>query len=187
MTTSLKKAVFLDRDGVLNVDLGYTYRPIDLKLVPGMIDGLKRLKQANFVLIMITNQSGIARGMFTYEHVHNFNSELIKQIQREIPGFVFDAIMICPHHPDGKVEEFAIECECRKPKTKLVMDAAKSLQIDLSQSWLVGDKDSDIECALNARMKGIQVVSGGKQYKHSSQAHAIVPTLKDAAEIILSY
>lgn len=185
MAETLSKAVFLDRDGVLNVDLGYTYKPSDLKLVPGMIDGLKALAASGFKLVVITNQSGIARGMFTFEHVHAFNSRLQSEIQAHIPGFRFDAIMICPHHPKGTVPEYSIECSCRKPGTKLLTDAAAQLGLDLKNCWLVGDKDSDVDCAINANMRAIQVTQGGKQYTQSKQAFALVPTLKEAAEIIL--
>lgn len=185
MNARKSKAIFLDRDGVLNVDLGYTYKASDLKLVPGMIQGLRALFQSGFAIVMITNQSGIARGMFTMGHVEDFHKELLRQIDLEIPGFNFDAIMICPHHPKGIVTEFAVDCDCRKPGTKLVTDAATRLGIDLQKSWLVGDKDSDVDCAINAGMRGIQVTRGGKQYPQSKKAFALVPTLKDAAEIIL--
>lgn len=185
MVKSPNKAVFLDRDGVLNVDLGYTYKSEDLKLVPGMIDGLRALFESGFKLIVITNQSGIARGMFTFEHVHAFNKQLLHEIQSHIPGFRFDAIMICPHHPKGSVAEFSIDCSCRKPGIKLITDAADQLNLDLKDCWLVGDKDTDVDCALNAQMKAIQVTKGGKQYTQSKKAFALVPTLKEAAEIIL--
>jgi D-glycero-D-manno-heptose 1,7-bisphosphate phosphatase len=185
MSNASNKAIFLDRDGVLNVDLGYTYKPTDLRLVPGMIEGLKELANAGFKLVMITNQSGVARGMFTLENVHEFNDALLRAIQTHIPGFAFDAIMICPHHPKGTIAEFTAECSCRKPGTKLLTDAAIALNIDLSKSWLVGDKDSDVDCALNASMRAIQVTMGGKQYTQSKKAFALVPTLKEAAEIIL--
>jgi D-glycero-D-manno-heptose 1,7-bisphosphate phosphatase len=187
MTEIKRKAVFLDRDGVLNVDLGYTYKPSDLKLVPGMIDGLKALFHAGYALVMITNQSGIARGMFTAGHVEAFHVELLRQIKLEIPDFEFDAIMICPHHPKGVVPEFSIDCDCRKPGIKLVTDAALALNLDLEASWLVGDKDSDVDCAIDAGMRGIQVTRGGKQYTQSKRAFAIVATLQDAAKIILRH
>lgn len=185
MSHGPKKAVFLDRDGVLNVDLGYTYKPADMRLVDGITNGLKALRDAGFLLVMITNQSGVARGFFTLDQVHAFNEVLIKAIKNYIPDFSFDAIMICPHHPDGKVEEFAISCECRKPGTKLITDAAKLLSIDLRHSWLVGDKASDVDCAINAGLRGIQVTHGGKQYPKSKQAFATVKSLTEAADVIL--
>ena len=186
MSESLRKAVFLDRDGVLNVDLGYTYKSSDLKLVPSMVEGLKILAQSGYALVMITNQSGVARGLFTLVHVEDFHKELLRQIRLEIPGFDFDAIMICPHHPEGVVPEFSIDCQCRKPGIQLVTDAQKILSLDLSKSWLVGDKSSDVDCALNAGMRAIQVTRGGKQYSQSKKSFALVPTLLDAAGIIIN-
>ena len=186
MNGGQRKAIFLDRDGVLNVDLGYTYKPSDLKLVPNMVDGLKILAQSSYALIMITNQSGVARGMFTMAHVEAFHHELLRQIRLEIPGFDFDAVMICPHHPEGNVPAFSIDCQCRKPGIQLVTDAQKRLSLDLSKSWLVGDKASDVDCALNAGMRAIQVTRGGKQYSQSKDAFALIPTLLDAARIIVS-
>jgi D-glycero-D-manno-heptose 1,7-bisphosphate phosphatase len=142
MQSPKRKAIFLDRDGVLNVDLGYTYKLNDLKLVDGMIDGLKSLLRGDYVFVMITNQSGIARGMFTAAQVESFNNELLRQIQCEIPNFKFDAVMICPHHPEGVVSEFTIDCKCRKPGIKLVTEAASKLNLDLVNSWIIGDKIS---------------------------------------------
>jgi D-glycero-D-manno-heptose 1,7-bisphosphate phosphatase len=185
MTKGLKKAVFLDRDGVLNVDLGYTYKLTDLRLVDGMIDGLKALREAGFLLVMITNQSGVARGFFSLDHVHAFNDALTAAIKSQIPEFKFDAVMICPHHTDGKIAEFTVDCACRKPGTKLITDAAAKLPIDLKRSWLVGDKSSDIDCANNAGLRGIQVTHGGKQYPQSKQSFATVKSLKEAADIII--
>jgi len=185
MSQGLKKAVFLDRDGVLNVDLGYTYKLSDLRLVEGMVDGLDTLRRAGFLLVMITNQSGVARGFFNIQHVHAFNDALVAAIRNRIPDFSFDATMICPHHPEGKVPEYAFSCDCRKPGTKLITDAAERLNIDLKQSWLVGDKSSDIDCANNAGLRAIQVTHGGKQYPQSKQTYATVKSLKEAAEIIV--
>jgi D-glycero-D-manno-heptose 1,7-bisphosphate phosphatase len=182
-----RKAVFLDRDGVLNVDLGYTYKPADLRLVDGAIEGLKDLIELGYALVVITNQSGVARGMFDLDHVHAFHAALLATIQKEIPGFKFDAIMICPHHPEGKVAQYSVACECRKPGTKLVTDAAQKLNLDLKNSWLIGDKDSDVDCAINAGMKGIQVTKGGKQYKQTKKAFAITDTLREAAIIIKNH
>lgn len=181
-----RRAIFLDRDGVLNVDLGYTYKVKDLKLVPGMVSGLKKLHQAGFVFVVITNQSGIARGLFTLEDVNQFHEELQRQIAVVAPEIQFLDFMICPHYPKGVVAEYAIECGCRKPGIKLITDAATKHNLDVKNSWLVGDKDSDVECAHNAGMRGIQVTRGGKQYDHHPNAFAKVPTLDEAADIILA-
>lgn len=183
----MRRAVFLDRDGVLNVDLGYTYKAGDLKLVSGVIPGLKKLHDAGFAFVVITNQSGVARGLFTLRDVDAFHVELTRQIQLLAPEIQFLDFMICPHHPKGVVAEFAIECGCRKPGIKLITDAATRHGLDVKQSWLVGDKDSDVDCAHNAGMRGIQVTRGGKQYDHHPHAFAKVPTLDEAADVILSH
>lgn len=186
MTETMRTAVFLDRDGVLNVDLGYTYKASDLKLVPGAIAGLKKLHQAGFVFVVITNQSGIARGLFTLQDVQDFHQELCRQISALAPEIQFLDFMICPHHPKGVISAFAIECGCRKPGIKLLTDAAAKHYLDLKKSWLVGDKASDVDCAHNAGMRGIQVTRGGKQYDHHPNAFAKVPTLDEAADVIIS-
>ena len=144
MTQGSNKAIFLDRDGVLNVDLGYTYKPKDLRLVSGAIEGLRELRTLGYKLVVVTNQSGVARGFFSLADVEDFHQELLLQIRHELPGFSFDATMICPH------------------------------------------KDSDIECAINAGMKGIQVTKGGKQYPKSKKAFAMTETLREAAKLIKS-
>lgn len=186
MSTQLRPAIFLDRDGVLNVDLGYTYKVSDLKLVSGTISGLKKLYRAGFDLVVITNQSGVARGFFTLEDVAVFHEELRRQIAAQAPEVRFLDFMICPHHPKGVIPEFAMECECRKPGTKLITDAAAKFKLDLAKSWLVGDKASDVDCAHNAGMRAIQVTQGGKQYDLHPNAFAKAPTLDEAADIIIS-
>ena len=183
----MRRAIFLDRDGVLNVDLGYTYRASDLKLVAGAIPGLKKLHQAGYVFVVITNQSGVARGLFTLSDVDAFHVELKRQIHAQAPEIQFLDFMICPHHPQGKVEEYSVECGCRKPGIKLITDAATKHGLDVKQSWLVGDKASDVDCAHNAGMRGIQVTRGGKQYDHHPQAFAKVPTLDEAADVIIAH
>ncbi len=181
----MRSVIFLDRDGVLNVDLGYTYRAGDLKIVSGAISGLKKLHQAGFEFVVITNQSGVARGLYTLQDVAAFHAELVRQIALEAPEIKFVDFMVCPHHPKGVVAEFAIECGCRKPGIKLITDAATKYGIDLQRSWLVGDKASDVDCAHNAGMRAIQVTRGGKQYDHHAHPFAKVATLDEAADIIL--
>ena len=181
-----QRVVFLDRDGVLNVDLGYTYKASDLRLVTGAISGLRKLHQAGYSFVVITNQSGVARGLFSLKDVESFHDALKAKIKIEAPEISFLGFMICPHHPKGSVPQFSIDCDCRKPGIKLITDAVMSYDIDLTASWLVGDKDSDIDCAHNAGMKGIQVTAGGKQYDHHRHPYAKVKTLDDAADIIIS-
>ena len=150
----LKPAVFLDRDGVLNRDVGYVYRPEDLVILPGVVESLNKLKAKGFLLIVVTNQSGVARGKFDLDAVSHFNSLLEKEITR-LGGPAIDGFYVCPHHPDGTVEAYKKNCSCRKPEPGLILEAAKKHSIDLKKSWMIGDKDSDVLCAKNAGVRGI--------------------------------
>ncbi len=143
----MNRAVFLDRDGILNVDRGYTFRKADLLVPEGVPEALQRLKVNGFHLVVITNQSGIARGKFGLADVDTFHEALQAEIQRR-GGPRLDLFRICPHHPDGTVVPFNIECECRKPGTLLISTACDALNIDPSKSFLIGDKWSDVLCGL---------------------------------------
>ena len=185
MTGNLQRhAVFLDRDGVLNDDPGYVYRTEDLKLLPEVASSLKRLSSAGFVLIVITNQAGIARGKFTIADTNRFNTALAEEIARK-SGASIAGFYICPHHPEGTVKEFAIVCECRKPGTKLVQQAAIDHGIDLSKSYFIGDRESDVECGLRAGMTSIQVRSAGGFKSHPTPS-AFLSDLGEAATWIIN-
>lgn len=139
----MKKAIFLDRDGTLNYDAGYTHQPKDLKLYDGVTEGLKKLQELGFFLIIITNQSGINRGIFTEKQMREFNDALLKKLGADIK---ITAIYFCPHRPDEN-------CKCRKPKTALLEKAIQEFNIDPLQSYFVGDKNTDLECGENAGTK----------------------------------
>lgn len=145
----MSRAVFLDRDGVLNVDVGYTYRLQDLSVPDDVPRSLYRLKTAGFKLVVITNQSGVARGKFTMRDVESFHVAMQDQITAAGGPFI-DAWMICPHHPDGSVAPFNVACDCRKPGTRLISDASARLQLDVQRSFLIGDKWSDVLCGRRA-------------------------------------
>lgn len=190
VTHLTRKCIFLDRDGVLNEDFGYTSEVSKLRLVKGAVPGLLKLQKAGFDLVVVTNQSGVARGLYSMESVNRFNRHLSEVITTEAPEVSILDFMVCPHHPKGSVVEFAIECECRKPGAKLVLDAATQYSFDLAKCWLIGDKISDVDCAINAGIPGIQVASqvtgGGKQYELHPKPYACVKDLEEAAELILS-
>ncbi|PID58986.1 MAG: hypothetical protein CR986_07215 [Ignavibacteriae bacterium] len=146
-----KKAVFLDRDGTINEDSGYIGNPNLIKLLPGVAEGIKILKdELNFLIVVISNQSGVARGYFTVKDVLEVNKRLNEILISE--DTKIDHFYFCPHHPDFNSEE---ECNCRKPSPKMVLDAAKKLNINLDNSYFVGDKFSDILCGKNAGVKTI--------------------------------
>ncbi len=178
------RAVFLDRDGVLNRDSNYVFELDKLEILPGVIEGLNALKSAGFLLVVITNQSGIARGKFTLTQAKAFNAALRERLQA-LGGPMLDRIYMCPHHPDGSVAEFAITCDCRKPEPGMILSAAREFGLDLKRSFLVGDKASDIEAGHRAKVGKCYLVASD-QYESGSVQTSPVTDLRDAAAQIIS-
>lgn len=145
------RAVFIDRDGTLIVEKNYLHKIEDVEFIPGTGRALARLKKKGFLLILITNQSGVARGYFTMDDVQRVHRHIVGALQRD--GATLDGIYICPHQPEDN-------CECRKPKTKLIQDAAAKYQIDLKQSFMVGDRELDIEMGQRVGCRGVLVRTG---------------------------
>ena len=149
----LTKAIFFDRDGTLNVDIGYLHEFEKFEWIDGAIDAIKFCNENNFLAIVITNQSGIARGFYTEDDVkklHQKINEELKKFDAHIDDFFY-----CPHHVKGIVKEYNFDCDCRKPKPKLIDDACTKYNIDKKKSLMVGDKLIDVECANNAGIRGI--------------------------------
>jgi D-glycero-D-manno-heptose 1,7-bisphosphate phosphatase len=144
----VRKALFLDRDGVINEDKKYVHRIEDFVLLPGVIDAVRLAKERGYAIAVITNQAGVARGYYGLEDVGVLHSHLCKVFNQA--GAAIDAIYFCPHHPAGKVAEFARSCFCRKPNPGMILKAARDLEIDLKKSILVGDKVSDIQAGVAA-------------------------------------
>lgn len=140
--------MLLDRDGVINVDHGYVSRPEEFEFVPGVLEFLHAAQAHGFLLVVVTNQSGIARGYFNQRQYTALQEHMCARLSAE--GIDLAAVYVCPHHPDGSVPEFTIDCDCRKPKPGLILRAARDLHLDLKRSILVGDKESDIEAAHKA-------------------------------------
>ena len=140
-----RKAAFLDRDGVINLDRAYVHRWDEFEFVPGAIDAMQRLKNAGYALVVVTNQSGLARGYYS-EAQYQILTAAMKQALADA-GAAVDAVYHCPHHPSGSVADLAIECNCRKPAPGMILRAAQELNLSLADSILVGDKPSDIEAA----------------------------------------
>lgn len=140
-----RQAAFLDRDGVINRDRAYVSRWEDFEFVPGAVDAMRRLKKAGYALVVVTNQSGIARGYYSEAQYQALTAAMQQALANA--GAAVDAVYHCPHHPKGKVAELAIDCDCRKPAPGMILRAAKELNLSLADSILVGDKPSDIEAA----------------------------------------
>ena len=184
-----QRAIFLDRDGTMNVSKGFISKADDLELIPGTIDAIKAINKSGALAIVITNQPVIARGECSFEELHNIHNKL-KTLLGEKGAFV-DDIFYCPHHPDkgfeGEVPELKFDCECRKPKTGMIDEAVKKYNIDLSKSYMVGDSTMDLETARNAGIKSVLVNTGfaGNDGKYDRSCDIEADNLFDAVEKII--
>jgi D-glycero-D-manno-heptose 1,7-bisphosphate phosphatase len=156
-----RPAAFLDRDGVLNVDHGYVHRLDQLDLIAGAAEAVRLLNEAGFLAIVVTNQSGVARGLYGEDDVKRFNTALRQQFAAA--GARIDAVYYCPHHPQGTVARYAIACGCRKPKPGLLEQAARDFASDRARSFMIGDKDDDREAAAAFGIRGIKFDAATEQ------------------------
>lgn len=180
------KAVFLDRDGTINVEKNYLYKIDDFEFLPGVIDALRFFQERGYLLIIVTNQSGIARGYYTEEaYIELTNWMKIALAEQDVH---IDAVYYCPHHPNGKVAKYSVDCECRKPKLGMYMKAQQDFLLDITKCIAIGDKIRDCEiCKIfgcrgfligeNESMDIINAVKEGA-YKNISYA----PTLLDCVK-----
>ncbi len=178
-------AVFLDRDGTLNRDVGFTHRVEDLQLLDQAIAGLQRMAALGFRLFITTNQSGIARGYFSEVDMHAFNRALCQQLRAA--GVVIEAIYYCPSHPTGSVEAYRFDSPLRKPRPGMILQAADEHSLDLSASFAIGDKKSDVLAGQAAGCRTILVRSGaaGQGEMHlSALPDFVAGDLLEAAEWI---
>lgn len=175
-----KQAVFLDRDGTLNVEKEYLFRPEAFEFIPGAVDAVRLLNQAGYLVVVVTNQSGVARGYYGEDDVvmlHRHIDNLLKQDNAQV-----DAWYYCPHHPAGKVP-YNVACDCRKPMPGMLKQAAQEHFIDLSGSWIVGDKMADIEAGMAAGCKPVLVLTGYGQETRTLLPEA-VPCCSDLLEAV---
>ncbi len=154
----MKPAVFLDRDGTINEQMGYINHIDRFVMLPGAAAAILRLNQAGVPVVVITNQSGLARGYFPPELISEVHAKMEAELIEQ--GAYVDGIYICPHHPEAKEEKYRLDCDCRKPKPGLLLQASRDLQLDLGRSYVVGDRWSDLKAAANCQAKGILVRSG---------------------------
>lgn len=151
----MNKAIFCDRDGTINVDRHYTYRIKDFEFLPGVQQALSELRKMGYLLILITNQSGIARGYYTLEHMQALHRYMQNELQKYKAQF--DDIFYCPHHPEGIISEYAIECSCRKPGDEMYTRAIEKYGILPELSITIGDKERDLIPAKHLGMKCIKI------------------------------
>ncbi len=181
------KAVFLDKDGTLVEDVPYNVNPELIVLAPGAGESLRLLHQQGFQVIVISNQSGVARGYFSELDLAPVEQYLRYQLAAY--GVPLTGFYYCPHHPDGIVEPYAIACSCRKPQPGLIIKASVDLEIDLSQSWFIGDILHDVEAGRAAGCRTLLINNGNEtEWELSPQRlpHHVVNNLWEAAQVILT-
>lgn len=153
-----KPAVFIDRDGTLNEQMGYINHVSRFVLLPGAAEAVRLLNQNGHLAVVVSNQSGVARGYHPIEVVHEVHARMEALLREE--GASLDGVFFCPHHPRGPVPEFAEDCNCRKPRTGLVDQACEVFDILMSRSWVVGDRYLDMELAQRCNIGGVLVKTG---------------------------
>ena len=186
----MQPAIFLDRDGTMNEDVGYLDRIDRLQLFPWTLDAIRLLRRAGYAVVIVTNQVGIARGMQDEAIVDTVRDLIDRQLQaisEQLDGHYY-----CPHDPHAPVEAYRCECACRKPKPGMVEQAARDLDLDVARSVVIGDKWGEIRLARNVGARGILVRTGyGRTQEQMPRADlkadAVVDTLMDAASWILRH
>ncbi|MBK5276903.1 MAG: D-glycero-beta-D-manno-heptose 1,7-bisphosphate 7-phosphatase [Desulfuromonadales bacterium] len=153
----MKRAVFIDRDGTINVEKEYLYRTEDFEFIPGAAEAIRLFNDAGWLVIVVSNQSGVARGYYTEEDVHNLHRHISAQLLQA--GAKVDAWFYCPHHPSGR-GSYALPCRCRKPLPGMLLEAAGRFEIDLEASVMIGDKLVDVEAGRAAGCRSILVRTG---------------------------
>ena len=186
-----RPAVFLDRDGTLSEEVGYVRELESFRLYPWSGPSVRRLNDAGLRVIVVTNQAGVARGFLTEEILARVHDRLVDELARE--GARLDAIYYCPHHPEGTVEAYRRECDCRKPKLGMLTSAAREHGIDLASSFVVGDHYRDLELGFRSGARAVLVLTGhGRdEYRMGRETGARPPdhvaeTLREATEWIVS-
>ena len=174
-----QKAIFLDRDGTINKYVGYLRTPEQFELLEGAGEAIRKINLSGYLAIVVTNQPVIARGEVTVDGLQKIHNKMETMLGKK--GAYLDGVYYCPHHPDkgfaGEVEEFKIVCECRKPKAGLLLQAAKDFNIDLSQSWMIGDSENDVLAGRNAGCKTALI--GETDYGQNLQATSLLDFVKE--------
>lgn len=174
-----QKAIFLDRDGTINKYVGYLRTPEQFELLEGAGEAIRKINLSGYLAIVVTNQPVIARGEVTVDGLQEIHNKMETMLGKE--GAYLDGVYYCPHHPDkgfaGEVEELKIVCECRKPKAGLLLEAAKDFNIDLSQSWMIGDSENDVLAGKNAGCKTALI--GETDYGQNLQVTSLLDFVKE--------
>jgi histidinol-phosphate phosphatase family protein len=187
VTGGTGRAVFLDKDGTLVDDVPYNVDPAEIRLATGAGEALRAIESAGYLVVVVSNQSGVARGLFDVSRlavVERTLRELLSDEGASLHGFYF-----CPHHPDGSIAEYAIACDCRKPAPGMLLRAADELGIDLDRSWMVGDILDDVEAGRAAGCRTVLVDVGNETEwvrSPTREPHHVAFDLQGAVETILT-
>ncbi|AOM42358.1 D-glycero-beta-D-manno-heptose 1,7-bisphosphate 7-phosphatase [Xenorhabdus hominickii] len=177
-------AVFLDRDGTINIDHGYVHEIDNFQFIDGAIDAMLELKKMGYALVLVTNQSGIARKIFTEDQFMQLTEWMDWSLADR--GVDLDGIYYCPHHPEASNEEYKKNCNCRKPQPGMLLDAQEELHIDMSASYMVGDKIEDMLAANAANVGTTVLVRTGKPITEAAEqvADLVIDSLADLPNVI---
>lgn len=186
-----RPAVFLDRDGTINEEVGYLDDPAKVVLIPGSADAIRRLNEAGLWVVVTSNQSGVARGYFSEDAVRAVNKRLEQLLAAH--GAKLDALFYCPHHAEKGLGPYRVDCDCRKPRPGMIQRATAQLPIDLGRSYVVGDKLTDVELGKSSGLRTVLLLTGfGKEelarleQTHSPAPDFVAQNLATAVEWILS-
>jgi D-glycero-D-manno-heptose 1,7-bisphosphate phosphatase len=189
-TNGARRAVFFDRDGTLNEEVGYVDALSRFHLYPFASAAVRAINEAGMVAVVVTNQSGVGRGMFPEELVHAVHERMTSEMQQA--GAILDAIYYCPHHPAAEIERYRVECSCRKPLPGMMEEAARRFGILLDESFVIGDRYLDVEMAHRVKAASVLVRTGfgeseWEMYRNASalQPHHVAENVSDAVEWIL--
>jgi D-glycero-D-manno-heptose 1,7-bisphosphate phosphatase len=184
----MRKAIFIDRDGTLIKDIPYNADPALVKLEYYAGEMLYELKKRNYLLIIISNQSGVAKGLFTIDDLYTIQAEINQQLSAykvQLDGFYF-----CPHFPDAVIKEYDVDCNCRKPRAGMLLKAARDFNINLNASWMIGDILNDVEAGNLAGCKTILIDNGNETewiYNNNREPDFKVYDLKEAMKTIVKH
>ncbi len=185
-----QRAVFIDRDGTMSEEVGYINHSSRFRLFPYTADAIRHLNESGWLAIVVTNQAGVARGYFSEDMIETVHAKMTKDVTAN--GGKIDAIYYCAHHPSVGEAPYRVACDCRKPQPGLINRAAGEFDIDLSSSWMIGDRYSDVELARNAGVKSMFVLSGyGRgEWEHqrtnwTAQPDLVAENLLEAVQMIV--
>ncbi len=178
----MNNALFLDRDGVINVEKNYVHKIEDFEFVEGIFDTLAYFQEKGFLLIVITNQAGIGRGYYTEENFHVLNDWMLEQFDRH--GIQITRVYFCPHHPEYGIGKYKQDSQYRKPNPGMILEAQREFNINLSKSVLVGDKESDIKAGINAGVKMNILIQTSRENCQQTEADYVIKDIRELTTIL---